>query len=130
MKRNHPFTNVTDTIFTIWCSSVCLYFGIDGPAPGKNILSHISVAGAHPPMVLSTLVTDPVLILNGDNVLFPGSPSSRINNVCFPSSVSKAYAPEGKSLVSVTVVGPVDSLSEVTLVSEVLSCLVMTYLSS
>lgn len=68
-------------------SSLCLYFGIDGKPP----------------------VTDPILVLNGENNLEPGKPyGAVINNVCFPSEVSKNYAPEGKSLASVTVIGSDD----------------------
>lgn len=53
-------------------SSICLYYGIDGPPP----------------------VRQPILILNGENDL----PSTRassypptINNVCFPSQVSRIF---------------------------------------
>lgn len=67
-------------------SITSLYFAIDGPPP----------------------ITDPILVLNGENKItlenndiYPVS----INNVCFPSSVSTAYAPPGKSLASITVVG-------------------------
>ena len=72
--------------------SICLYFGFDGPPPVK----------------------DPMLILNGESQLSAersakGGIGPVVNNICFPSQVSKAYAPEGKSLVSVTVVPqPVD----------------------
>lgn len=67
--------------------SICLYFGFDGPPP----------------------VTDPMLILNGESRLSPsmsakGGCGPVVNNICFPSQVSSAYAPEGKSLISVTVV--------------------------
>jgi len=82
---------------------VCLYYAINGPPP----------------------VTDPILILNGNNLLPSDSPlysdsmaggdavkgggqasqAITINNVCFPSSVSSDYAPAGKSLASITVVG-------------------------
>lgn len=79
--------------------SLCLYFGIDGPPP----------------------VVQPMLILNGDNAMEPLGPQSErplaaINNVCFPSQVSRSYAPAGKSLASVTVVDPAAlKLHEVTL---------------
>lgn len=71
-------------------SSICLYFGFNGPPP----------------------VTDPVLILNGDDAnLSPDASTTQqsnkicVNNVCFPSVVSVDYAPAGKSLASVTIVG-------------------------
>lgn len=75
-------------------SSNCLYYAIDGPPP----------------------VTDPVLILNGDddNNVSLGAEVTRavVNNVCFPSQVSAAYAPPGKSLASVTVVGALPGISD------------------
>ncbi|MBC7997583.1 MAG: FAD-dependent oxidoreductase, partial [Leptolyngbya sp.] len=40
----------------------------------------------------------PILVLNGDGV-------GVINNMCVPSMVSPSYAPPGKSLVSITVIG-------------------------
>mmetsp|Transcript_43576 Transcript_43576/g.100777 ORF Transcript_43576/g.100777 Transcript_43576/m.100777 type:complete len:486 (+) Transcript_43576:45-1502(+) len=65
------------------CASTALYFAIDGPPP----------------------VSEPILVLNGDvgPALQPGPPV--VNNICFPSSISPSYAPSGKSLASVTVVG-------------------------
>lgn len=67
--------------------SICLYFGFDGPPP----------------------VLDPMLILNGESRLTTGASAKGgvgpvVNNICFPSQVSRAYAPDGKSLASVTVV--------------------------
>ncbi|GAQ89034.1 Amine oxidase family protein [Klebsormidium nitens] len=46
----------------------------------------------------SAPIEDPVLLLNGDGV-------GLINNMCFPSSVSPSYAPPGKALVSISLVG-------------------------
>eukprot|EP00981_Chlorochromonas_danica_P009023 scaffold2421_cov171-Ochromonas_danica.AAC.13 len=69
--------------------STCLYFGVEGSPP----------------------VEEPILILNGENKLDEPSISDLaktplvINNVCFPSQVCSRYAPEGKSLASVTLVG-------------------------
>jgi len=71
--------------------STCLYYGFDGPPP----------------------ITEPLLILNGENAFDDFEPASTtINNICFPSSVSSKYAPEGKSLASVTVVGSADGVSD------------------
>ena len=78
--------------------STCLYFGIDGPPP----------------------LSGPVLILNGDNKLpveaFDTSVNEesrvRVNNVCFPSEVSASYAPSGKSLMSVTLVGDLEAVPD------------------
>ena len=57
------------------CGVTCLYFATD-KAP----------------------VEDPVLILNGED-------RGPINNLCFPSSVAPSYAPQGRALVSATVLG-------------------------
>lgn len=43
-------------------------------------------------------LAEPILVLNGQG-------SSVINNLCIPSNVSEAYAPKGKSLISVSVIG-------------------------
>jgi phytoene dehydrogenase-like protein len=59
-------------------SETCLYFSSDD-------------AAWHPPF----------LILNGDG-------TGPINNIAFPSKVSANYAPEGKSLISVVVLGNPD----------------------
>ena len=59
-------------------SSTCLYFAIDGPPP----------------------VPDPILVLNGNKA----TRDRPVNNVCFPSVVQPGYAPENKTLASVTVV--------------------------
>jgi phytoene dehydrogenase-like protein len=59
----------------------CLYYGFDKTSP----------------------VEEPVLILNG--VADRGTETNPANNVCFPSIVSKGYAPEGSNLCSVTVLG-------------------------
>jgi phytoene dehydrogenase-like protein len=58
-----------------WTSTTCLYFSCDEP-PFKG----------------------PWLMLNGDGV-------GPINNLCFPSEVCPSYAPQGKALASVTVLG-------------------------
>jgi len=60
-------------------ASTCLYFGVDGEAPVKG----------------------PVLVLNGEQT----TPELPVNNVVFLEQCAPEYAPEGKSLASVTVVG-------------------------
>ena len=68
--------------------STVVYFGIDGPPPLKK----------------------PILVLNGEEeVAGAVVEGTRVNNVCFPSQVSPAYAPEGRSLCSATVLGCVDT---------------------
>ncbi|MEY4185446.1 MAG: hypothetical protein RIT02_480 [Planctomycetota bacterium] len=57
------------------CSTVCLYF--DAPKPP---------------------LTDPILVLNGDG-------QGPVNNLCVVSNVVPEYAPPGRSLISVSVVG-------------------------
>lgn len=43
--------------------------------------------------------TDPILYLDGDNK------GGIVNNCCFPSNVAPSYAPPGKSLASVSIIG-------------------------
>lgn len=62
--------------------TMCLYFAIDGEAPS----------------------TEPILYLNGNGVE-DAEDSTVINNMCFPSTVSSSYAPTGKSLASVSLIG-------------------------
>jgi len=62
--------------------TTCLYYSIDGPAPTE----------------------EPILYLNGDGVV-DAEGSCKINNMCFPSNVSPSYAPAGKTLVSVSLIG-------------------------
>ena len=62
----------------------CLYFSSDSPPRKGNYL-----------------------YLDGDNV-----PGTLVNNCCVPSEVSPTYAPAGKSLISVSVIGTQDSLSD------------------
>jgi len=85
-----------DTSIPASRGSVCLYYGFDGPPP----------------------VESPTLVLNGDpDPSEVGAASVRVNNICFPSQVSSSYAPQGKSLASVTLVGSAETLGlhEVTL---------------
>ena len=62
--------------------TMCLYYAIDGEAP----------------------LTEAVLYLNGDGVE-DAEGTTRVNNMCFPSTVCPSYAPAGKSLASVSLVG-------------------------
>ena len=79
-------------------ASLCLYYGLDD----KDL----------PPEANS-----PTLILNGE--LGTGG-IARVNNVCFPSLVAPKYAPKGKHLCSVTIVGASNAeLHEVVLDSAV-----------
>jgi phytoene dehydrogenase-like protein len=63
--------------------------GDSEPADGRTVTC-MYFAAKDPP------VKDPILVLNGDG-------QGPINNLCVPSQVSPVYAPQGKSLVSVTV---------------------------
>lgn len=56
---------------------------------------------------------EPILYLNGNG------DGSIVNNCCFPSTVSSSYAPEGKTLVSVSLVGNYTERSEEELVDTV-----------
>ena len=63
--------------------TTCLYFAIDGAPP----------------------LPTPILYLDGSKKPEGGA---LVNNCCFPSAVSPSYAPRGKSLASVSVVGVPD----------------------
>jgi phytoene dehydrogenase-like protein len=63
--------------------TTCLYFAIDGAPP----------------------LPTPILYLDGSKKPTGGK---LVNNCCFPSAVSPSYAPSGKSLASVSVVGVPD----------------------
>lgn len=81
-------------------SARCIVVAVDGPAaqrllPGVGDARGRSVqclyySAAKPPF------TAPILVLNGDG-------QGPINNLCVPTNVSPNYAPDGKSLISVTV---------------------------
>lgn len=58
-----------------WNSTVCLYFSADEDPIGK-----------------------PILALKGDR-------NGLVNHVCVPSSIAPSYAPDGKALVSISIVG-------------------------
>ena len=62
------------------------------PADARAV-SCLYFAASDPPL------KEPILVLNGDG-------KGPINNLCVPSQVSSSYAPQGQSLVSVTVLGP------------------------
>jgi phytoene dehydrogenase-like protein len=61
------------------------------PADGRRVRCLYFAAPESP-------VREPILVLNGDG-------QGPINNLCVPSQVSSNYAPEGQSLVSITVLG-------------------------
>ncbi len=60
--------------------------------PTENSTTCLYFAAKKPP------TDEPILLLNGDGI-------GPINNMCVPSNVSPACAPEGQSLISVTVLG-------------------------
>ncbi|CAG7878027.1 unnamed protein product [Brassica rapa] len=58
-------------------------------------------------------VQDPVLFLNGSN-------TGIINNMFFPTNVARTYAPPGKALVSVSLIGSFEDRSDEDLAAEVI----------
>lgn len=60
--------------------------------PAENRTTCLYFAADRPPL------EEPILVLNGDS-------AGPINNLSVPSQVSASYAPQGRALVSVTVVG-------------------------
>jgi phytoene dehydrogenase-like protein len=67
----------------------------DKEKPGSRSVSCLYYETDEPP------VSEPLLILNGEG-------KGPINSLCSPSSVAPNYAPKGKSLVSVTMIGAPD----------------------
>ena len=61
------------------------------PSDGRSVTCLYFAADAAP-------IKEPILVLNGEG-------KGPINNLCVPSQVSPSYAPAGRSLVSVTVLG-------------------------
>ena len=68
------------------------------PARARSVTC-LYFAAARPP------IEDPILVLNGEG-------SGLVNNLCVPSQVSPGYAPSGRSLISVTVLGLPESSDE------------------
>jgi phytoene dehydrogenase-like protein len=68
----------------------------DKEKPGSRSVSCLYYETDEPP------VSEPLLILNGEG-------KGPINSLCSPSNVASNYAPKGKSLVSVTIIGNPDS---------------------
>jgi len=62
------------------------------PPPRGRGVSCLYFAADKPP------IEEPILVLNGDGL-------GPINNLCVPSQVASSYAPAGKALISVTVLG-------------------------
>lgn len=60
--------------------------------PTFNDVTCLYFAAKRPPL------EEPILVLNGEG-------SGPINNLCVPSQIAPSYAPEGMSLISVTVLG-------------------------
>ncbi|MFB0506469.1 MAG: NAD(P)/FAD-dependent oxidoreductase [Thermodesulfobacteriota bacterium] len=67
--------------------------------PPSRSVTCLYFASAEPPII------DPILALDGDGV-------GPVINLCVPSQVAPAYAPQGQSLVSATVLGNPDQSDE------------------
>lgn len=79
--------------------SAARLLGDPAPPAGQSVTC-LYFAADQPPL------EEPILVLNGDG-------DGPINNLCVPSQVCSTYAPAGKSLVSVTVLGmPSDNVEE------------------
>lgn len=61
-------------------------------APKSRATTCLYFAAAKPP------VNDPILVLNGTG-------RGLVNNLCVPSNVAPLYAPDGQSLISVSIIG-------------------------
>ena len=84
--------NILEATPSIWKpprSTVCMYFETDEDRNRK----------------LSAKETEPIIILNG-------SGKGIINNMYFPTSVSRTYAPTGKVLVAISLVGLYEEMTD------------------
>lgn len=68
--------------------------GAEGPAPLWRATTCVYFAADCAPL------REPILVLNGD-----GASAGPVNSLCVPSRVSPEYAPRGRELVSVSVLG-------------------------
>ncbi len=96
----------------------------DQPSAAKLLGKPSSVQG-HPVTCLyfsaaKPPVEEPILVLNGDG-------HGPVNNLCVPSQVIPGYAPPGKSLVSVTVLGEAGPDRQQNLVEEVRAQLIQWF---
>ncbi|CAH8391350.1 unnamed protein product [Eruca vesicaria subsp. sativa] len=85
--------------------------GIREPVSIKPARSTVCIYFAAEPDQIP--VQDPVLFLNGTN-------SGIINNMFFPTNVARTYAPPGKALVSVSLIGLFEDRSDEELAAEVI----------
>jgi phytoene dehydrogenase-like protein len=67
----------------------------DKEKSGSRSVTCLYFESKEPPLL------EPLLVLNGER-------KGPINSLCFPSNVASGYAPKGKSLVSVTIIGNPD----------------------
>ena len=67
----------------------------DKEKPGSRSVTCLYFEAKEPPLL------EPLLVLNGEG-------KGPINSLCFPSNLAPSYAPKGKSLVSVTIIGNPD----------------------
>ncbi|MBX9690529.1 MAG: FAD-dependent oxidoreductase, partial [Candidatus Obscuribacterales bacterium] len=86
-----------------YIQSRSIVVAVEGAAIHKLLPDFPAMKGEHASTCLyfscdQTPVNEPILVLNGDG-------AGPINNLCFPSKVSSEYAPEGKHLASVSVLG-------------------------
>ncbi len=83
-----------DRSLTNWHQVTCVYFAADQPP-----------------------IEEPILVLNGEK-------AGPINNLCVPSQVAQSYAPNGQSLVSVSVLGIHNSGADGSMLNRVVQQLV------
>lgn len=88
-----------------------LLSGIREPVSSKPARSTVCIYFSAEPDQIP--VQDPVLFLNGSN-------AGIINNMFFPTNVARTYAPPGKALVSVSLIGSFEDRSDDDLAAEVI----------
>lgn len=88
---------------------------VEGPAAAQVLGSALQAAPSKPEPGVGTcnLYFRAPAAPFPDNILYlNGTGQGLVNNCCFPSTVAPSYAPPGQALVSVSVIGTQDSMSD------------------
>jgi phytoene dehydrogenase-like protein len=110
IKLGHAVTKVEGTALTLSSgqnvAGSAIVIATEEPQ-ARKLLGQTSVAATHRSQTClyfsadKAPIDEPILVLNGDS-------EGLVNNFCVPSNVSRSYAPEGKVLLSASVIGDPD----------------------
>ena len=108
IRINSPATSVTSSSVTLANGSVLQGSHVVIATQGSQTGSLVPGFSAHAPewrSVTNVYYSAAKSPLNEAIIALNGSGKGLVNNVCVPSDVSPLYAPEGKSLISVSLLG-------------------------